>query len=895
MPHAGSRTVSLVLAACLLAVALGAAPPAAAQPSVITTIPLDYNWSVGGAAANPVTNRIYVVGNQGWDSVVWVIDGDTNLVVDTIAVGFSAFGVVFLAHGVAVNPVTNRIYVDGLEGNEHHVLVIDGATNTLVARVLFPWTGALHTRTSNVAVNPVTNRIYRANYATDQGNSVWVIDGGTNTVVATVPVGLGSYGVAVNPVTNRVYVADYRDDNVSVIDGDTNMVVATVPVGHVPSGVSVNPVTNRIYATSRVDIYGTGEGSNSVWVIDGDTNTVIATVPAGDQPFGVAVNPATNRIYVANLYDDNVSVVDGASNMVVATVPVGDGPLSVAVNPVTNRIYVVNYMDNTVSVIEDARQVVLFIKGINTNSSCDIDGWSAIRDTLKTTLGMSDSDFLEYDYTSADTTAQGCGADNHFANFTEADTCWSLNDTFRNNAGETFSLTGQGERLASFLDQYLSANPNAKVSIVGWSQGGLLAVYTLRTFASQYPSLGRIDSVVTLDSPLRGIGSFGAGFFRKWFTNCGGLDNRYDSTFDMEPSADVVQLINSSNPTHWPRTLTVNETGNDSGIQLVDGNHSTVDWATDRIDVHTGNHGTVWNGSGDVGQQRVLQRFITCAIGNLSPAGRCSEYARDTSRTVPSHDYLIQTREVPSETSTAYFRSEWSGSTVATSLVSPSSRVIDANTTAADVQHRSGTAWEQFEITGPEPGQWTVRMYGEDVPAEGEQTYSSFAAVPSATVDQDADGVRDSADNCLSVWNPSQSDADQDGAGDACDPDNDNDGVANASDNCEFVANPDQTDANQNGFGDSCDPALRDSDSDSVLDGVDNCPFVPNADQRDTNQDGIGDACESSASVGGMAVLPDVGGSDASARTYALLILLAAVAVGTLTVGAWYARRRRAR
>jgi hypothetical protein len=106
-------------------------------------------------------------------------------------------------------------------------------------------------------------------------------------------------------------------------------------------------------------------------------------------------------------------------------------------------------------------------------------------------------------------------------------------------------------------------------------------------------------------------------------------------------------------------------------------------------------------------------------------------------------------------------------------------------------------------------------------------------------VDSDLDGTTDIYDNCPSVANMLQEDADEDAVGDSCDvcTDTDGDGYGNPGfpanicpdDNCPDVPNPDQSiDADLDGVGDICD----------------NCIDVYNPDQADDNQNDIGDACE---------------------------------------------------
>lgn len=121
-----------------------------------------------------------------------------------------------------------------------------------------------------------------------------------------------------NTSVNRIYVANFNSNDVSVINGETNTVIATVPVGTNPAGIDVNPLTSRVYVANR--------GSNTISVINSLTNAVIASVPVGSEAGDVGVDIATNAIYTANFNSldttEDVTVIDGLTNTVIDTITI---------------------------------------------------------------------------------------------------------------------------------------------------------------------------------------------------------------------------------------------------------------------------------------------------------------------------------------------------------------------------------------------------------------------------------------------------------------------------------------------------------------------------------------------------------------------------------------------
>jgi DNA-binding beta-propeller fold protein YncE len=485
-------------------------------------------WAV---AVNPATNKIYVA-NHGHVSLicgscisygsVTVIDGTTNSTTTIIDPNAK------FPQAVAVNPVTNKIYVANWSSN---ITVIDGATNSITT-LSDPNAGD----PIAVAMNSVTNKIYVANYLS---NNVTVVDGGTNSIsTVTDPNAIAPDSVAVNSVTNTIYVANEGNyptanhGNVTKIDGSTNSTATITDPNAIAPGaysrgfaVAVNSVTNKTYVTNFNDLALKVNGG--VDVIDGVSNAfTTVTDPNAIAPIAVAVDSATNIIYVANagcFLENNgcsnnaggVTVIDGATDSITTIVdPNANAPIALAINPVTHTIYVANYLSNNVTVISGPNtsnftlsvtgagngggSVTSNPPGINCGSSCSASFASGTTVTLSASANAT-SNFTGWSGACSDTGA--CSIAMNAA--ASATATFTLQDFSLNPASTKLTLQpgGQGTdviTLAGVNDPFGSA-----IQLTCGITGPAPPPSCVFSATSVTPGLNSVTSTLTITAPAR--------------------------------------------------------------------------------------------------------------------------------------------------------------------------------------------------------------------------------------------------------------------------------------------------------------------------------------------------------------------------------------------------------
>lgn len=234
-----------------------------------TTIPVGaYPW---GIAYDSASQEIFE-SNSGSDSV-GVINGSSLAAITNISVGMQPAGVTY-------DWENGEIYVSNSLSNT--VSVIHGSAVVATVKVgPFPnW----------ITFDNATGDIYVSNL-----NNVSVIDGSTNSVVATISNLLGqTTGIVYDAADNEIYVALNNSNSIAVINGRTNQIInQDIPVQAVHGDLGYDPTNDLIFAADN----------GSLVAIQGSTNKVVADISVGT----VGINAIDYDAYTNEMYFTDTS------------------------------------------------------------------------------------------------------------------------------------------------------------------------------------------------------------------------------------------------------------------------------------------------------------------------------------------------------------------------------------------------------------------------------------------------------------------------------------------------------------------------------------------------------------------------------------------------------------
>jgi YVTN family beta-propeller protein len=240
----------------------------------------------------------------GFDGDVAVINGSSDVVVETIPVGM-------WPDAIAYDNENGYLYV---VNNDYYgkVTVINGTSNAVVGLVPvggWPNSIAIDSGNGNLYVTGQNNSDYYYN------GSVTVIDGRNNSVIGNLPVAQPG-SVAYDNASGYLYIPSGNHGNITLVDG-YGVIVGTIP-GLYPGAITYDYLNHDMYIL-REGTFPWGE----VTVVNGTTNMIERSVTVGSEPYAITVDEINGYVYVANMNSDNLSVIDGSTSESVGSVQVG--------------------------------------------------------------------------------------------------------------------------------------------------------------------------------------------------------------------------------------------------------------------------------------------------------------------------------------------------------------------------------------------------------------------------------------------------------------------------------------------------------------------------------------------------------------------------------------------
>src|SRR6266404_810389 len=266
---------------------------------------------------------------------------------------------VLLAAAARAEPPSYLVFVSNERSGD--VTVIDGATDNVVGS--FP----VGKRPRGIHATPDGRRVFvtlsgsprmapgldenRAP-ADKRGDGLGVIDPLARKLIDRWHVGSDPEQFAISKDGKFAFLANEDDASASIIYLDSGQLRGRIKVSEEPEGVGVNPAKGEVYVTC--------EDKGEVFVIDPDQQRVIAKIDTGGRPRSVTFLPDGSRAYVACENGGYIAVIDARSHKLLSKIqlPTCSLPMGTAISSDGKELYVSTGRGNAVAVVDTQKNEV---------------------------------------------------------------------------------------------------------------------------------------------------------------------------------------------------------------------------------------------------------------------------------------------------------------------------------------------------------------------------------------------------------------------------------------------------------------------------------------------------------------------------------------------------------
>jgi YVTN family beta-propeller protein len=206
---------------------------------------------------------------------------------------------------VALSSDGSRAYTANQYGSSASVVDVTTSTPSLLATISLPSEGF------NVLADPRGTRVY----VTTSSGMLQVIDPGTRTVVAQVPVGAASNGLALDRAAGILYVSSISAGTVTAVNTATNTVKKTYTVSPNPQRIALSADGKTLYVANEsvgLDILDVTTGSRTS--VTGVDPQAVGLALAPDGKVVYVTNPPRGELQIVNLATQQVATLSGLAS-----------------------------------------------------------------------------------------------------------------------------------------------------------------------------------------------------------------------------------------------------------------------------------------------------------------------------------------------------------------------------------------------------------------------------------------------------------------------------------------------------------------------------------------------------------------------------------------------------